>query len=77
MNQVIVTLTTIPSRLTPENFEYGIKSNLNSLLNQDYEGEYEIHFNVPSKLLIFFCSLSLKSNKEEIPKSIIEIESFS
>jgi hypothetical protein len=50
MNQVIVTLTTIPSRLTPENFEYGIKSNLNSLLNQDYEGEYEIHFNVPSKL---------------------------
>mgnify|MGYP002478014759 CR=1 FL=1 len=50
MNQVIVTLTTIPSRLTPENFEEGIKSNINSLLNQDYEGEYEIHFNVPSVL---------------------------
>jgi hypothetical protein len=48
MSQVIVTLTTIPSRLTPENFEEGIKSNIISLLNQDYEGEYEIHFNVPS-----------------------------
>jgi hypothetical protein len=50
MNQVVITLTTIPSRLTPENFEEGIKSNIESLLNQDYEGEYEIHFNVPSML---------------------------
>ena len=50
MNKVIVTLTTIPSRLTPENFDPGIKSNINSLLNQDYKGEYEIHFNVPSVL---------------------------
>jgi glycosyltransferase involved in cell wall biosynthesis len=50
MSQVIVTLTTIPSRLTPESYEYGIKSNIDSLLNQDYEGEYEIHFNVPSIL---------------------------
>jgi hypothetical protein len=50
MNQVIVTFTTIPSRLTPEDFEEGIKSNIESLLNQDYEGEYEIHFNVPSIL---------------------------
>jgi hypothetical protein len=50
MNPIIITLTTIPSRLTPENFEEGIKSNILSLLNQDYEGEYEIHFNVPSVL---------------------------
>ena len=50
MNKVIITLTTLPSRLTPEEFEQGIKSNIESLLNQDYEGEYEIHFNVPSTL---------------------------
>ena len=47
MNQVVVTLTTIPSRLIPEALEHGIISNINSLLNQDYKGEYEIHFNVP------------------------------
>ena len=50
MNNVILTLTTLPSRLTPEVFEQGIKSNIDSLLNQNYEGEYEIHFNVPSVL---------------------------
>lgn len=50
MNKVIVTLTTLPSRLTSEEHESGIKSNLDSLLNQDYDGEYEIHFNVPSVL---------------------------
>jgi hypothetical protein len=50
MNQVVVTLTTIPSRLIPEALEHGIISNINSLLNQDYENEYEIHLNVPSIL---------------------------
>ena len=50
MNKVIITLTTLPSRLTPEVFEQGIKSNIDSLLNQNYEDEYEIHFNVPSIL---------------------------
>jgi len=50
MNQVIITLTTIPSRLVPEALEHGIISNINSLLNQDYDGEYEIHLNVPSVL---------------------------
>lgn len=47
---VIVTYTTLPSRLTPEPFESGIKSNIDSLLNQDYDGDYEIHLNVPSVL---------------------------
>jgi hypothetical protein len=50
MNKVIVTLTTIPTRLnTPENFEYGIKSTLLSLINQTHS-EYEIHFNIPKAL---------------------------
>ena len=50
MNQVVVTLTTIPSRLIPEALEHGIISNINSLLNQDYDDEYEIHLNIPSVL---------------------------
>ena len=49
MEKVVVTLTTLPSRITQE-YDEGIKSNINSLLNQDYEGEYEIHFNVPTFL---------------------------
>lgn len=41
----IVTLTTIPSRLSsPE--EQGIKACIDSLVNQSYES-YEIHFNIP------------------------------
>ena len=49
MSKVIVTLTTLPSRII-QDYDEGIKSNINSLLNQDYEGEYEIHFNVPTIL---------------------------
>jgi glycosyltransferase involved in cell wall biosynthesis len=49
MNKVIVTLTTLPSRIT-QDYDNGIKSNIDSLINQDYEGEYEIHFNVPAVL---------------------------
>jgi glycosyltransferase involved in cell wall biosynthesis len=49
MSRVIVTLTTLPSRII-QDYDDGIKSNINSLLNQDYEGEYEIHFNVPTIL---------------------------
>ena len=49
MSKIIVTLTTLPSRII-QDYDEGIKSNINSLLNQDYEGEYEIHFNVPSFL---------------------------
>ena len=45
MDKVIVTLTTIPTRLNYSN-EYGIMSCVNSLLNQNYEN-YEIHFNIP------------------------------
>lgn len=66
MDKVIVTLTTLPSRLTIEELDSGIKSNIYSLLNQDYKGEYEVHFNVPS---------ILKYTGEEyiIPKWIREI----
>ena len=49
MNKVIVTLTTLPTRIT-QDYDAGIKSNIDSLINQDYEGEYEIHFNVPTVL---------------------------
>jgi hypothetical protein len=45
--RVVVTLTTIPTRLSAEH-EQGIKSNIRSLIEQDYNGEYEIHLNVPS-----------------------------
>lgn len=45
MNQIIVTLTTIPSRLKDDN-ENGIRACINSLVNQSYEN-YEIHFNIP------------------------------
>lgn len=66
MDKVVVTLTTLPSRITQE-YDEGIKSNINSLLNQDYEGEYEIHFNVPT---------FLKHTGEEyiIPEWLREIE---
>jgi glycosyltransferase involved in cell wall biosynthesis len=49
MSKVIVTLTTLPTRIVAE-YPEGIKSNIDSLINQDFEGEYEIHFNVPSVL---------------------------
>jgi|LauGreDrversion4_2_1035121.scaffolds.fasta_scaffold00690_5 hypothetical protein len=45
--RVIVSLTTIPSRLSAD-YDTGIKSNIKSLIEQDYNGEYEIHLNVPS-----------------------------
>jgi hypothetical protein len=45
----IITLTTIPSRLKAE-YDAGIKSCITSLVNQDYPGEYKIHFNIPNKL---------------------------
>lgn len=46
MDKVIITLTTIPSRIV-QDYESGIKSNIDSLINQEYDGGYEIHFNVP------------------------------
>ena len=45
MSKVILTLTTLPTRIT-QDYETGIKSNINSLINQNYDN-YEIHFNVP------------------------------
>lgn len=48
-SKVVVTLTTIPSRIT-QDYEEGIISNIKSLINQKYEGDWEIHFNVPKKL---------------------------
>lgn len=45
MQQVIVTLTTIPSRLQ-DNSELAIKSCIESLVTQNYEN-YEVHFNIP------------------------------
>lgn len=49
MAKAIVTLTTIPSRIV-QDYETGIKSNIDSLINQEYDGDWEIHFNVPEKL---------------------------
>lgn len=43
--KIIISLTTIPSRLKDEN-ELGIKSCIESLVNQSYDN-YEIHFNIP------------------------------
>ena len=45
MSNIIVTLTTIPSRLKSEH-DLGIKSCVFSLLNQNYS-PYEIHMNIP------------------------------
>ena len=50
MNSAIITLTTIPSRLSVEQPE-GIKSCVESLCTQNYE-DYEIHFNIPHKNLL-------------------------
>jgi glycosyltransferase involved in cell wall biosynthesis len=46
-NKVIITLTTIPSRILDTiHGDDGIKSCIESLQNQNYE-DYEIHFNIP------------------------------
>lgn len=43
----VITFTTIPSRLR-DTGENGIIKCIQSLINQDFDGEYEIHFNIPS-----------------------------
>lgn len=43
--KVVITLTTIPSRLI-SNYPEDIRLCLHSLLNQDFE-DYEVHFNIP------------------------------
>ena len=52
MPPIIVTLTTVPERFTGTHSEteYGMISNIDSLLNQEFDGEYEIHLNVPTAL---------------------------
>ena len=54
--KVIVSLTTIPSRLKDEN-DLAIKDCINSLINQSY-AEYEIHFNIPN--------INKKTNEEYV-----------
>jgi hypothetical protein len=64
---IVITLTTIPSRLI-SNYEFDIKYCLNSLLSQTYNGEYEVHLNIP-----YFCK---KTNSEYvIPDWLIELVS--
>jgi hypothetical protein len=43
---IIITLTTIPSRLMSE-YRYNMRYTLESLLNQSYDGVYEVHSNIP------------------------------
>lgn len=52
MPPIIVTLTTIPERFNGvhSETEHGMISNIDSLLNQVFEGEYEIHLNIPDVL---------------------------
>lgn len=45
-DRVVVTLTTLPTRIT-QDYDHGIKSNIDSLIKQSY-ADYEIHFNVPT-----------------------------
>jgi glycosyltransferase involved in cell wall biosynthesis len=65
MKNIIVTLTTVPSRLASED-EQGIKLCINSLVSQSYEN-YEIHFNIP------FIS-KVTGEKYEVPQWLTEIE---
>jgi hypothetical protein len=66
LNNIIVTLTTIPSRLT-NTYDDNIMSCLISLMNQSHS-DYEIHFNIP---------YNLKHTGEEyfIPDKIYKLQS--
>ena len=46
--KIIITLTTTPNRLKEES-EHAIKKCIYSLINQDFDKEYEIHFNIPEE----------------------------
>ena len=52
MPPIIVTLTTVPERFTGthSDSDLGMVSNIDSLLNQEFGGEYEIHLNIPDVL---------------------------
>lgn len=45
--KIIITLTTIPERLNSV-YNYDMRHCINSLLNQNYQGDYEIHLNIPN-----------------------------
>lgn len=45
--KVIITLSTVPGRLVDQYVELGIQSCIRSICTQDYDGEYEVHFNIP------------------------------
>ena len=63
---IVVTFTTIPSRLI-SNHQFDMRYCLDSLLNQSYEGEYEVHLNIP-----YVCK---KINTEYvIPEWLTELE---
>lgn len=58
-NKIVISLTTIPTRLNNESFrDSGIVNCLNSLCSQDSD-DYEIHFNVPH-------TYAMHDNKEYI-----------
>lgn len=44
--KIVITLTTIPERLK-SNYNYDMRYCIESLLNQNYKGNYEVHLNVP------------------------------
>lgn len=49
MSKVVVTLTTVPPRLSDVG-ERGFNTAISSILFQDYDGDYEVHLNIPSVL---------------------------
>lgn len=69
MTQIIVTLTTIPERFTGTHSEtpQGMITNIQSLLNQDFDGDYEIHLNIPDVM-------RYTGKVYEIPEWLLELE---
>jgi hypothetical protein len=65
MNNAIVTLTTIPTRLSVES-DQGIKLCIHSLISQSYD-DYEVHFNIPFKS-------EMTGMEYEIPQWLLELE---
>jgi len=49
--KIIITLTTVPTRLNSDLDLYGhdLRRCIDSLVNQEYGGDYEIHFNIPTE----------------------------
>jgi hypothetical protein len=45
--KIIITLSTVPGRLIDQYIDTGAQSCIRSLCEQDYDGNYEVHFNIP------------------------------